>query len=424
MGLTGWWNGRPSAARFDLYTRVPLYVVSASAPLVLLMLLGSQQGVRPRGVVLLVALNVAHTLACLWLLRASLAAQLGGPRPGARLMIAAAALTVAGVAAGPAAVPTFGQNLGANGFPIGLALTVLFCGALTAAITPLLRGRYLLMALALPAVILTAAQALAGQLASQTPWAVNYLLVVGILILTYSSSAWVLRLVWEIDRARDVQAKLAVAEERLRVARDLHDVLGRNLTLVAVHSELAAQLVHRRPDEAADRMLDVRRVAQDSMREVREVVGGHRATDLDAELTGARALLRSAGIDARVIGDSTGLPPTVHAALGWAVREAITNIIRHADAKAVTIDLTSVPGPAGRSAVLLKIENDGVRDSNGDVEREGHGTGLAGLRERLGRLGGTVGTQTIAGGRFVLEVQLPIPATPRAGTSTSLEPAS
>jgi two-component system sensor histidine kinase DesK len=204
-------------------------------------------------------------------------------------------LTAAGLAAGPAAFPAYGHLLGTNGFPVGLAVTVLFCGALTVAVTPMMSRRQLAAVEILPAAILAVLQLALATPQDRTPWTVNYLLIVATLVLIFRSSVWVLALVWEIDRAREVQARLAVAEERLRVARDLHDVLGRNLTLIAVHSELAASLALRRPDEAAARMLDVRQTAQDSMREVREVVGGHRTTNLDAELAGARAVLRSAG---------------------------------------------------------------------------------------------------------------------------------
>ena len=110
----------------------------------------------------------------------------------------------------------------------------------------------------------------------------------------YRSSAWVLGIVWEIDRAWDARARLAVAEERLRVARDLHHVLGHNLALIAVGSELAAQLTRRgQHDEATGRILQVGEVAQDSRREVREIVVGYRTADLDTELAGARSVQRS-----------------------------------------------------------------------------------------------------------------------------------
>jgi len=226
---------------------------------------------------------------------------------------------------------------GASGFPVGLAIAVLFLGALTVAATPLLRPRQLLGVVVLPAAVAGVLQTARANTNGQPSWPLVYLLYIGSLVITYRLSVWLLGIVWEIDRSRDVQAQLAVAEERLRFARDLHDVLGRNLALIAVNSELAAQLVRRGQDGAVERMLQVHQTAQDSMREMREVVGGY----LDAELAGARSVLRSAGISARVIGDGADLSRTTQAALGWVVREATTNIIRHSDPTTVKIELAA-----------------------------------------------------------------------------------
>jgi two-component system sensor histidine kinase DesK len=224
--------------------------------------------------------------------------------------------------------------------------------------------------------------------------------------LTYRFSVWYLGLVWEMNRARDVEARLVVAEERLRFARDLHDVLGRNLALIAVNSQLAAELVRRGQDGAVERMLDVHRTAQDSMREVREVVAGSRRADLDAELAGARSVLRSAGITVRVIGDGALLPPDAQAALGWVVREATTNIIRHSDPTTVRIDLEVRPERDGGPVAELRIENDGARQA----AESGSGTGLIGLRERLAALGGNLDVNTETDGRFVVRARLPLDA--------------
>ncbi|MDD9205445.1 histidine kinase, partial [Georgenia sp. 10Sc9-8] len=121
--------------------------------------------------------------------------------------------------------------------------------------------------------------------------------------------------VWEQERMRTVHARLAVAEERLRFSRDLHDVVGRTFSAIAVKSELAAELARRGQDGAVDQMLEVRGLAQDSLREVRGVVAGYRAVDLAAELDGARSVLRSAGVRTRVVGDGTALPDPVQQAL-------------------------------------------------------------------------------------------------------------
>jgi two-component system sensor histidine kinase DesK len=238
-----------------------------------------------------------------------------------------------------------------------------------------------------------------------------------VLLFGFRSSLWMLGVLWELDRARGNQVRLAVAEERLRFARDLHDVLGRNLSVVALKSELAAQLAKRDRPRAVEEMLEVRRIAQDSLAEVREVVRGYRSADLDAELAGARSVLASAGVRCRVLGEGHELSPQAQSALGWVVREGTTNVLRHSEAISCTVSLrrggaatdpagaravtAPVPGnlPDGDSGlgvptidgderlVTLVMENDGVRP--GDPPQ--FGNGLLGLSERLAPLGGAAG---------------------------------
>jgi two-component system, NarL family, sensor histidine kinase DesK len=163
-------------------------------------------------------------------------------------------------------------------------------------------------------------------------------------------------------------------------------------------------------------MREVRQVAQDSMREVREVVGGYRGADLDTELAGARSVLASAGVAVRVTGDGSGLPRPAQAALGWVVREATTNILRHSDAATARIELDVGPDNDPTSAVL-RIENDGVRAAG---TATGRGTGLTGLRERLAGLGGEFTADELPGGRFLVQARLPrTQPAPRARASTS-----
>jgi two-component system sensor histidine kinase DesK len=149
------------------------------------------------------------------------------------------------------------------------------------------------------------------------------------------------------------------------------------------------------------------------MRELREVVGGYRTADLDAELAGARAVLRSAGISVRVTGDGAGLEAGAQAALGWVVREAVTNVLRHSEATAVTITVETAPDRGTGGSLVLRIENDGVRDaghapgSPSDVPAR-PGTGLAGLRERLTGVRGELVAETLPHGRFRLQARLPL----------------
>ena len=207
----------------------------------------------------------------------------------------------------------------------------------------------------------------------------------------------------ELDRSRTAHARLAVAEERLRFARDLHDVLGRNLSLIAVQSELAAELARRGDQDAAGQMLQVRQVAHDSLREMRAVVSGYRTADLGTELAGAQEVLRSAGMSCRVTGDPAGLPADVQAALGWVVREGTTNIIRHSDVTACTIELHLLDSPGTPRAVTLRMDNDRVHTPAAGAG----GSGLAGLGERLAGLGGSITTGHPRNGHFRLEASLP-----------------
>lgn len=218
---------------------------------------------------------------------------------------------------------------------------------------------------------------------------------------TWRGSAWIVSVVWELDAARDTQARLAVAEERLRFSRDLHDVLGSNLTAIALKSELAVELSRRGRAEAADQMAEVQRIARDSQREVREVVRGYRTADLSTEAAGAGSVLRAAGVDCEIdLGaGAAALPPTAQSVLGWVVREAATNVLRHSEAAHCTVRLRVENGRA-----RLEVENDGVP---GQAPGAG-GTGLLGLRERLTAHGGSLVLPPAGPGRFRLTASLPL----------------
>ncbi|MEV4503732.1 sensor histidine kinase [Streptomyces klenkii] len=218
------------------------------------------------------------------------------------------------------------------------------------------------------------------------------------------TSGWMLLVMWELEEARETQARLAVAEERLRFGRDLHDVLGRNLAVIALKSELAVQLARRGSPAAVDQMTEVQRMAQDSQREVREVVRGYREADLHTELVGARGVLSAADIECR-IDDTVGkaLPPAVQSVLAWVVREGTTNVLRHADAERCAVRLRVA---AGAKAVLV-MENNGVREPDRDPG-SASGSGLAGLRERLTVLGGTLTYEHRANATFRLTAEVPL----------------
>jgi two-component system sensor histidine kinase DesK len=222
---------------------------------------------------------------------------------------------------------------------------------------------------------------------------------VGFCLLTSRCGAWTLAVLWEAERAREIEARLAVAEERLRFGRDLHDVMGRNLAVIALKSELAVQLARRGRPEALEQMIEVQRIAQESQREIREVVRGYREADLAAELTGARGVLTAAGIDCTVSGPTAGLPAPVQSALAWVVREATTNVLRHGDARHCAVSLR-----ASDERIVLRVENDGAPEGE-----PGRGSGLVGLRERLSEIGGTLRAGSAGPGVFLLTAEVPLP---------------
>jgi len=204
-----------------------------------------------------------------------------------------------------------------------------------------------------------------------------------------------LEVVRRLDLSRDTEAALAVAEERLRFSRDVHDVLGRHLSTIAVRAELAAALARRGDPSAADTMLDVRATAHDALREARELARGYRATDLDQELAGASSLLAAAGIRTGTAVDE--LPLRWHEPAAWVVREAVTNVLRHSTATEVEI--------AWRDGVL-SVSNDGAASPTAE-QRSTKGVGLLGLTERLAPLGSVVSTTT-RGDRWTLAVTMPV----------------
>ncbi|MFE4450598.1 sensor histidine kinase [Streptomyces sp. NPDC056796] len=224
-------------------------------------------------------------------------------------------------------------------------------------------------------------------------------------------SAWCLDVTAKLRDAQGVKTRLAVAEERLRFGRDMHDVLGRNLAVIALKSELAVELAQRGKPTALDQMTEVQHLARASQQEIREVVRGYREADLATELLGAQGVLRAAGIECAVQGDGGGLPAPVRSALGWAVREAATNVLRHGDPQRCAIRLETSP-----DGVRLTVENDGA--APGDAVAASGGSGLHGLRERLAAVGGSLEAGPSGDGLFHLTAAVPLPMPRNAGPSS------
>ena len=188
---------------------------------------------------------------------------------------------------------------------------------------------------------------------------------------------------------------LATLTERERISRDLHDLLGQTLTGIVVRSQLAQRLTRTDPAAGAAEMAEVERAARAALTEVRATVAGWRHVVLDEELDVSREALAAAGVELAVARDpELALTPSTETALALALREAVTNVVRHAHAGRCTVALRR----AGET-VLLEISDDGV---GGDA---GEGTGLTGMRERIAALGGDV--QRAARGGTALTVAVP-----------------
>ncbi|MFG1695933.1 sensor histidine kinase [Nonomuraea sp. NPDC049309] len=163
------------------------------------------------------------------------------------------------------------------------------------------------------------------------------------------------RVTAELQQARAELAEAAVLKERLRISRDLHDGLGRSLTAIALKGDLAARLIGRDPAAARAEVGELVQVAREAAQDVRQVARGYRAMSLSGEADRAAALLESSGVSVQVHLADVTLPPKSEEALAWAVREGVTNVLRHSRATTCTIT-TSAHG----ARVRLEIANDGV----------------------------------------------------------------
>lgn len=189
--------------------------------------------------------------------------------------------------------------------------------------------------------------------------------------------------------------RLGALAERERIARDLHDLLGHTLSVIALKSELAGRLLPTDSAAAQREIQDVEQVSRDALEQVRQAVTGYRAAGLDAELDSARSALQAADVAVEVSGDSGELPINIEVLLAMLLREAVTNIIRHARARHCRIQLTREAGLIG-----MRIEDDG----RGGRFLEGNG--LRGMRQRLQGVGGRLAIDSGAG--TCLNLQIPL----------------
>lgn len=204
------------------------------------------------------------------------------------------------------------------------------------------------------------------------------------------------RQIQSVNQLRATQhemARLAVEQERSRVGRDMHDILGHSLTVITVKAELAGALIESDPARAGREIAEVEGLARGALADVRSTVAGYRGMNVAAELTNARSALEAAGIRAELPGSVDIVPAGLRELFGWVVREGVTNVVRHSGATVCEVRL-------GES--FVEVTDDG----RGPTASSQNGTGLAGLRERLVPRGAHMTVGRSPSGGFSLRVAL------------------
>ncbi|NRQ40252.1 sensor histidine kinase [Nonomuraea sp. NN258] len=219
--------------------------------------------------------------------------------------------------------------------------------------------------------------------------------------MTYALISFV-RVTTALEQARADLADAAVLKERLRISRDLHDGLGHSLTAIALKGDLAARLMTGDPDSARAEVGELVKVAREAAQDVRQVARGYRAMSLRGEVDRAVALLESSGVNCQTHLADVPLPAPSEEALAWAVREAVTNVLRHSRATTCTITTSRREG-----GVRLEVANDGAPAAPGTT-----GAGLSGLAERAGQAGGSCSAGAAADGGFLLAMEVPAMGVP------------
>jgi two-component system, NarL family, sensor histidine kinase DesK len=198
----------------------------------------------------------------------------------------------------------------------------------------------------------------------------------------------------KLRMAHEEIEQLAKTAERERIARDMHDVLGHSLSLIVLKSELAGRLLASQPARAALEIAEIETTARQALAEVRRTITGYRSEGFASELTRAAQVLETAGVRLKSPAKAPYLTPRHEATLSLVLREAITNIVRHAGASECSIEVSTA-----RDSTQLVIADDG----RGDIRQEGNG--LRGMRERVRELGGSLSLESNHGTR--LQIELP-----------------
>jgi len=280
----------------------------------------------------------------------------------------------------------------------GASIFVVYAAALAGRLQPVRRAVWVIAALA----GVTGLIYLISQV--EMPWRIMlvapefvFTLVVGAVSIFDAERARAGR---RLRRADEEIERLATIAERERIARDLHDLLGHTLSVIVLKSELAGRLISIDSDRAELEVHDIEHTARTALTEVRAAVTGYRATGLGAELANARRVLDAAGVDIDLPTNLPDLPAEQESALAFAVREAVTNVLRHAQARHASIRINSTT-----EHLVVEVSDDG---------RGGHtpdGAGLIGMRERISALGGGVtrvtGSATDNGSGTLIRMTLP-----------------
>ncbi|MEO6228333.1 MAG: sensor histidine kinase [Thermomonas sp.] len=278
-------------------------------------------------------------------------------------------------------------------YPSGLSYFIFGCVMLRVSRSRSTLGHYLLQLLAMNAVYVGVA-AWIGYPMQMWLWVPVMTLIIGVIInVEHASQEKDAALALSHDEVR----RLAATAERERIGRDLHDLLGHTLSLITLKLELARKLSERNPEASRREMADAERVARSALAEVRSAVTGIRSTDLAAELASVRLMLECSQVHLQYQPPPAGLPPYLERGLSLVLREAATNITRHAQASCAQMQF------AREGNVLQLIIHD---DGRGGVNADGNG--LAGMRTRVRELGGTISIESPRGGGTRLLVRVPI----------------
>lgn len=210
------------------------------------------------------------------------------------------------------------------------------------------------------------------------------------------------RVAGELHTTRNELARLAVADERVRFARDVHDLLGLSLSAIALKAELANRLLVAQPAAVAEQLGEIVDLCRKALGDVRSVATGYQQLSLEEELASARSVLASADIEVRIDEGDLNLPEPVRAALATVVREGVTNVLRHSKAEWCEIELRR-----DGAVAVLQIRNNGVQPGRPDERPPTSGQGLINLEHRVGAFGGTFATGMEDDGTYVLRASVP-----------------